>query len=477
MMEQLQQHIIKRATLDLQYNGVTNAPALQQEAKDWLYELLQYAEQTFDTTAADELLVIDELLIDITANGSNWKQEATKQIIKQLQEKVNSVAVHHSPGTSAEKIQQQQARIEKSFLFFLANGYWPWNAAVTTTAETERMMMQDGFYKSDGFTEDFFTVLSKSSWSRIRLLQQFSKQFVETLFKKIIFAKQTEQQLLQDFSKATELLTSIQAPLESRQLLLLMVAETFTKGQAADAVMNHISEAIAALHQTDKAFAQKWMRVQFQSQPFIHLNQQVKEQIQTSTVNTKQAKEEKQQHYSIEKGTDDEMAFISKEGIYISNAGLVIAAVFLPALFKKLELVNDAVITNIDTAVCLTQYLCTGNETIEEQDLVLPKILCGLHPSFPVNTKTFQLSAAIKQEANDVLASVIEHWAVLKETSVQGLQTSFLMRDGKLVHQNKKWMLTVEQKTYDMLLKHLPWNISMLQLSWMKEMLVTEWVY
>ncbi len=109
--------------------------------------------------------------------------------------------------------------------------------------------------------------------------------------------------------------------------------------------------------------------------------------------------------------------------------------------------------------------------------MVLAKILCGLHPAFPVNTTEFTITTEQIEEVNGVLNSIIEYWSVLKDTSVQGLQESFLLREGKVVYVNNQWLLIVEQKPYDMLLQQLPWNISMLQLPWMKDILITEWVY
>ena len=37
-------------------------------------------------------------------------------------------------------------------------------------------------------------------------------------------------------------------------------------------------------------------------------------------------------------------------------------------------------------------------------------------------------------------------------------------------------MLQVEQRSYDMLLEHLPWTIGIIKLGFMKEALFVEWV-
>lgn len=165
-----------------------------------------------------------------------------------------------------------------------------------------------------------------------------------------------------------------------------------------------------------------------------------------------------------------------KEGVFVHNAGLVIVANFLPMFFKKLSLLSEGnEITDKSKAAMLVQYLASGKENIAEFELGLAKILCGLEMQTPVNT-TILLTTNEKEEANELLLSVIEYWSILKKTSVQGLRDSFLQREGKLSFSGNEWLLQVEQKSYDMLLQQLPWNISMIKLPWMKNLLKTEWV-
>ena len=88
-----------------------------------------------------------------------------------------------------------------------------------------------------------------------------------------------------------------------------------------------------------------------------------------------------------------------------------------------------------------------------------------------------QLRASREIRKDEVLLSVIEHWNILQNTSVEGLRQSFLQRNGKLSYNGSEWLLQVEQQPYDMLLQHLPWNISMIKLPWMEQMLKTEWIH
>ena len=91
-----------------------------------------------------------------------------------------------------------------------------------------------------------------------------------------------------------------------------------------------------------------------------------------------------------------------------------------------------------------------------------------------VNTD-IRLSSEQKEESQLLLESVIEHWAVLKNTSVDGLRNSFLQRAGKLTWQQGKWKMIVEDKGFDLLIDYLPWQFRMIKLPWMPWMLEVNW--
>ena len=84
-------------------------------------------------------------------------------------------------------------------------------------------------------------------------------------------------------------------------------------------------------------------------------------------------------------------------------------------------------------------------------------------------------SSAEKTATENLLNTVLEYWIALKSTRTDELRGSFLIRDGKLSYQNKQWFLKVEQRPYDMLMEHLPWGFSMIQNTFMTELLRVEW--
>lgn len=166
--------------------------------------------------------------------------------------------------------------------------------------------------------------------------------------------------------------------------------------------------------------------------------------------------------------------------IFINNAGLVMLHPFLAQLFEELRLTTKKVFVDEPAcmkAVLLTRFMATGEVVAEDHELVLEKILCGLSPDAPILCD-LELLEDERKEARDLLAQIIVLWkqnAVQVNGTIEGLQQSFLQRQGKLTQKNNDWSLQVQQLAYDMVLSSLPWSISMIKTPWMKGMLRVEW--
>ena len=166
----------------------------------------------------------------------------------------------------------------------------------------------------------------------------------------------------------------------------------------------------------------------------------------------------------------------AKTGIYTGLAGLVLLHPFLPQLFRALNIADDEKLLQPDRAIYLLHFLATGSTDAKEYELVIPKMLC--HSPFERAVESnISLADADQEEAIALLAAVIRHWEVLKNTGTDGLRETFLKRSGKLsLLNNGEWLLQVESNACDILLEQLPWGISMIKLPWMHEMLRVEWV-
>lgn len=160
---------------------------------------------------------------------------------------------------------------------------------------------------------------------------------------------------------------------------------------------------------------------------------------------------------------------------YITGAGGVLLAPFLPAFFERLGIAEDGVLKDAARATVLIHHLVSGEEKYVEWNLLLPKILCGLLPATLVPTGTIVLQQDERREAAALLVAVIEHWSVLRNTSPDGLRQSFLQREGRLTEKEGAWRLLVQPAAHDVLLQHLPWSISIIKLPWMKAPVYVDW--
>jgi hypothetical protein len=161
---------------------------------------------------------------------------------------------------------------------------------------------------------------------------------------------------------------------------------------------------------------------------------------------------------------------------YVLNAGLVLCWPYLNQLFKRTGYLRDGKFKDQNRqqrAVLLLGYLA-GFEECEEHELTLAKLLTNWPLSMPV-IKRMKLTLKEKKEANAMLTNMILNWPILKNTSIDGLQSSFFHRAGKLRKEEQGWKLIVEQKSYDMLLDHLPYSIAIIKLPWMEEILKVDW--
>ena len=168
---------------------------------------------------------------------------------------------------------------------------------------------------------------------------------------------------------------------------------------------------------------------------------------------------------------------IDEEGIFIQHAGLVIMHPFLTTLFSRLGLVSEKKFINgqaREKAVFLLHYIVTGSTVAEEHELLLPKVLCG-HPLEEPVVSEMQFSDEEREEADSLLKAVIGQWGKLGNTSPEGLRETFLKRAGKIFTKNDSIHIQVESGPVDMLLDHLPWNLSIIKLPWIKDIIKVEW--
>jgi hypothetical protein len=160
------------------------------------------------------------------------------------------------------------------------------------------------------------------------------------------------------------------------------------------------------------------------------------------------------------------------------NAGLLLLHPFFVRLFVYCGILpeNGKVISawNLSKAAALLHFLATGRDEVYEYELGFIKVLLGLNPDQPLAVSKGLLSARQKEETESLLLSVIEHWSSLKNTSKEGLRSSFIQRSGLLFPTEDGWKVHLESAAYDVLLKTIPWSYSIVKLPWMNKPIYTE---
>jgi hypothetical protein len=166
-----------------------------------------------------------------------------------------------------------------------------------------------------------------------------------------------------------------------------------------------------------------------------------------------------------------------RDGIYVSHAGLILLHPFLHAVFRNLGYVQNGHFPdelNHQKAIYLLHYLATGQVVAEEYELVMAKILTAYPVEKPIDKQVKPAEQDIF-EADLLLEEIIRQWSILRGSTIQGLREGFLQRGGKFYMVNDRMNLQVEASTIDVLLDHLPWNLHLVSLPWLDDVLQVEW--
>jgi len=170
----------------------------------------------------------------------------------------------------------------------------------------------------------------------------------------------------------------------------------------------------------------------------------------------------------------------SPDILLIGNAGLCLLAAWFPRLLELLGYLNEDKKDFKDTAskvraVFLLQYLtCSEEKEYRETELAFNRLLVSLPMHIPL-PESLELTDKEKQTAESMLAGVKANWQAMTGTSVKGFQENFILRTGRLEQQEEKWMLTVDNKTIDLLLDTVRWGFRQIHFPWLKKYIQVVW--
>ena len=170
----------------------------------------------------------------------------------------------------------------------------------------------------------------------------------------------------------------------------------------------------------------------------------------------------------------------SPDILLVGNAGLCLLAAWFPRLLELLGYLNEDKKDFKDTAskvraVFLLQYLtCSEEKKYRETELAFNRLLVSLPMHIPL-PESLELTDKEKQTAESMLAGVKANWQAMTGTSVKGFQENFILRTGRLEQQEEKWVLTVDNKTIDLLLDTVRWGFRQIHFPWLKKYIQVVW--
>lgn len=165
--------------------------------------------------------------------------------------------------------------------------------------------------------------------------------------------------------------------------------------------------------------------------------------------------------------------------VAVKDAGIIILNNYVPMLFERLGLVKDKHFKGQAEqfeAINYLHYLATGSTSTSDSLLALDKILCGI----PVTTTVsgnLNPNSEQKKLVEGLIMAAISYWPAVGTSSLEGFRGNWLVRDGSLIEKDDHWELTVEKRTYDLLIAKSPFSFSVIKYPWMDKALHVIWKY
>lgn len=481
--------IIRKQKIKISTSNEQLALQLRKQFNDGLqYDLVNMMEKVFaQNTAPDIYVNINKLKIDLgTITVQNFEQHFIKLVESKLINELRTqfgknddslylAKEKHSfnndtstPSLQFNSIRQQELA---ALLHFLESGIYPWwykKEIRQTPAQLLDNLTKD---ETETLILKILSIKKRSSEEEVKkIIKRFFIHLPETKNDSVIY------QLLALYNSSS-LTGNIKALANNKEEIIRLFSissKDFYKQLFQFLIYENIENDENTIYnffiqlKEDQNFSlvQLKERIAGYNTP---LATELKHMLATSeeTVKEKKIVPGKQSHTKAE-----------EQGIYISNAGLVLLHPFLQPFFTEAELLNEQnQFTSIAArykAAVLLYYLQCGNEQFNEWEMALNKIICGIS-SDEIIPDNILMSEKEKEECNFLLQTVVNYWEALKGASIEALQSTFILREGKITWKEEYWLIQVERTGVDILLERLPWGFSTIKLPWLESLIHTEW--
>ena len=480
-------HIIERQLFEINMVDRNNPSQVKEKLSSYCSQkLLPAIETLFDKQVkSDRIYRAGRIVIDVgRLPVENWENRLIEHVLDKLSFYLSSAVSVSGTTDSATMTEEsnvmvgvkKEEEIIESVFRFLETGTLPWYSSIRNNKDLDEAFLE--ITREKAVLENLIRLFQKNK----NVLERFVMQAGDVLMIDILKKKNIEKSTISEISVRWEPYFDIAGISPQEQQLKIYVA-LFLHLDEPGTLRNPESRAKYIARQ----FSLDQLRIissALNHKTNIHLDDSNLNREIRKLISSKKKTENKpgsliKEHRiagTVEKSS--EAGTQIEESWYISNSGLVLFNPFLKSLFEKLGYQEKDIWVSTEMqqhAVHLLQYLVTGEESKAEFDLVLNKILTGYQLGKPL-PKNIVLDQPVKKEADVLVEAMIGHWKALKNTSIKGLRTTFLQREGKLTRKTGGWLLQVEQKTVDILLEKIPWGFSVIKTPWMQKLMHVEWV-
>ncbi|TKK69878.1 hypothetical protein FC093_07320 [Ilyomonas limi] len=435
------------------------------------YDLITVLETIFSgKLSSDEYITIDKLKIDLgTITPDVFEQHFVELIAPKLKTALQKLAEQNGSSLFNEETNaaiaglhsnSKQAQEIKALLYFLEHGIYPWWYKKEEQETPTTLLANLSKEATDTLLLSILSIQKSSSDAGRKVIERLFIHLSETRNESII------HQLLSLYHSSA-LTNNVEALIDNKQDLIQLFSITvkeFYKNvfqliidENTEKDRNAINSFIDQLSKRYKIFTEESRRE-------VDLSNSTNTLKDTLDLN-------KKKQASTSSKTE-------QEGIYISNAGLVLLHPFLPPFFKASGLLNtqDQFISVAarQKAAVLLYYLQCNDEQYKEWEMAFNKIICGI-PVEDILPAGIAIAKNEQEECRALLQSMVDYWDALKGASIEAVQNTFILREGKITLKEDHWLLQVERTGVDILLERLPWSYSTTKLPWLNQLIYTEW--
>ncbi|MGV3609530.1 MAG: contractile injection system tape measure protein [Fluviicola sp.] len=470
------QHIVHKLIVEVETNSREKGYALKDNAAGFvsgsLSPVLEELFEELEKKLNGRVLTLDNLSVRISANSTDLTYGDIDRLIgSAIREEVEAhipLAEEWIPETqSPETLVPVTKRQLQSIFHFLKTGTKPWwiskNASLNEIMETANLLK---LAQTD--TETLVRELHPESGDSFlkRMVRQLPEQVLIEWFTRAFHFPET----LPDTLRKIRLNFHNETIRKSWWSILIQAFFEFRKTGRISAEKAEKLVALAAYKQEAEPETLIRFLESITGKILPLKRKKMAEIIQEHTNKRISAEEEKNE--SAKKPDE-----IESTDFYtpVEHAGLILLHPFLNPFFTEIGLLKDGKLTNPELAVHVLHFLATGQENAWEFELLFEKFLCGIPAEEPIE-QALPLSDEIKEEAGKLLEAVLEYWTALRSDSPELLRNEFLQREAKIIIEEfQSTRLVFERKAQDILLEKLPWNLGIVKIDWLEDLLFVEW--